>query len=84
MSGSGRGRRSVTKRGRRPEREASQSGTNLAAWIDALTAVPMGEVTEDQILQWVEGPLRRVSCLSSAFSAVTVACPVAVSACAAS
>ena len=35
------------------------SGVNLTAWIDALNAVPTGSMTEDQILRWVDGALRR-------------------------
>jgi DNA-binding CsgD family transcriptional regulator len=35
------------------------SGLDLRAWVDALSAVPVGSVSEDQILNWVEGPLRR-------------------------
>jgi DNA-binding CsgD family transcriptional regulator len=38
---------------------ADPSYLNLKAWIDALNAVPTGSVTEDQILRWVDGPLRR-------------------------
>ncbi len=38
---------------------ADQSKLNLKAWIDALNAVPSGSMTEDHILSWVEGPLRR-------------------------
>jgi DNA-binding CsgD family transcriptional regulator len=38
---------------------ADPSGVDLTAWISALSAVPAGPVTEDQILRWVEGPLRR-------------------------
>jgi DNA-binding CsgD family transcriptional regulator len=38
---------------------ADPSGPDLKAWVDALSAVPVGSMTEDQILSWVEGPLRR-------------------------
>jgi DNA-binding CsgD family transcriptional regulator len=38
---------------------ADPSGLDLQAWIGALSAVPAGPMTEDQILGWVEGPLRR-------------------------
>jgi DNA-binding CsgD family transcriptional regulator len=38
---------------------ADPSGLNLAAWVGALSAVPVGPMTEDHILNWVEGPLRR-------------------------
>jgi DNA-binding CsgD family transcriptional regulator len=38
---------------------ADSSGLDLQAWIGALGAVPAGPMTEDQILRWVEGPLRR-------------------------
>jgi DNA-binding CsgD family transcriptional regulator len=37
---------------------ADPSGPNLKAWIDALSAIPSGSMTEDNILSWVEGPLR--------------------------
>jgi hypothetical protein len=37
---------------------ADSSGLDLKAWIDALSAVPAGSMTESQILSWVEGPLR--------------------------
>lgn len=35
------------------------SGLDLKAWIAALGAIPTGSMTEDHILNWVEGPLRR-------------------------
>jgi len=35
------------------------SGLDIKAWIGALNAVPAGSMSEDQILSWVEGPLRR-------------------------
>jgi DNA-binding CsgD family transcriptional regulator len=35
------------------------SGLDLKAWIGALSAIPAGSMTADQILTWVEGPLRR-------------------------
>src|SRR5262245_38844429 len=35
------------------------SSPDLKAWIGALNAAPAGAVTEEQIRQWVEGPLRR-------------------------
>jgi hypothetical protein len=38
---------------------ADPLGLDLKAWVDALSAVPAGSMTEDQILNWVEGPLRR-------------------------
>src|SRR2546425_12133088 len=38
---------------------ADPSGPDLKAWIGALSAVPAGSMTEDRILGWVEGPLRR-------------------------
>jgi DNA-binding CsgD family transcriptional regulator len=38
---------------------ADRSGPDLKAWVGALSAVPAGTMTEDQILGWVEGPLRR-------------------------
>ena len=41
-----------------PERAAPPS-PDLQAWIGVLGAVPAGAVTEDEILAWVEGPLRR-------------------------
>jgi DNA-binding CsgD family transcriptional regulator len=37
---------------------ADASGLDLKAWVGALSAVPAGPMTEDQILRWVEGPLR--------------------------
>ncbi|CCD96816.1 putative transcriptional regulatory protein,luxR family [Bradyrhizobium sp. ORS 375] len=39
--------------------DAEPSRPDLNAWIEALGAAPGGTVTEDQILAWVEGPLRR-------------------------
>jgi len=43
-----------------PKRDAPNlSGVNLRAWIDALSAVPAGPMTDDQILSWIDGPLRR-------------------------
>jgi DNA-binding CsgD family transcriptional regulator len=38
---------------------AERPDLDLKAWVDALSAVPAGSTTEDQILGWVEGPLRR-------------------------
>jgi DNA-binding CsgD family transcriptional regulator len=38
---------------------ADPDGPDLKAWVGALSAVPAGPMTEDQILSWVEGPLRR-------------------------
>jgi DNA-binding CsgD family transcriptional regulator len=38
---------------------ADPSGLDLRDWLDALSAVPAGSMTEDRILAWVEGPLRR-------------------------
>ncbi|CCD84997.1 Putative transcriptional regulatory protein,luxR family [Bradyrhizobium sp. ORS 285] len=38
--------------------QAPQPNLDLRAWIDVLGSVPSGTVTEDQILAWVEGPLR--------------------------
>ncbi|QPF84693.1 response regulator transcription factor [Bradyrhizobium genosp. L] len=37
---------------------ADPPGLDLKAWINALSAVPAGAITEHQILAWVEGPLR--------------------------
>ena len=37
----------------------SPSGLDLRHWIAALSVVPAGAVTEGQIRQWVEGPLRK-------------------------
>ncbi|CCE01240.1 helix-turn-helix transcriptional regulator [Bradyrhizobium sp. STM 3809] len=42
----------------RPVQDVSP-GPGLQAWIEVLGAVPGGAVTEQQILVWVEGPLRR-------------------------
>jgi DNA-binding CsgD family transcriptional regulator len=51
---------------RKAPRKAKPAGTpaepstlELKAWVDALSAVPAGAITESQILAWVEGPLRR-------------------------
>jgi DNA-binding CsgD family transcriptional regulator len=38
---------------------ADTSSLDLKAWVDALSAVPSGPITDDLILSWVEGPLRR-------------------------
>src|SRR5882757_608644 len=38
---------------------ADPSALDLKGWVDALGAVPTGPITENQILAWVEGPLRR-------------------------
>src|SRR5258707_11800324 len=32
---------------------------NLDPWVDALRALPMSPATEDDVLTWLEGPLRR-------------------------
>jgi DNA-binding CsgD family transcriptional regulator len=37
---------------------ADPHGLDLKAWIGALSAIPVGSMTEDRILSWVEGPLR--------------------------
>ncbi len=51
--------RSNPGRAKRSASIADPSGLDLKAWIGALSAVPAGPMTEDQILRWVEGPLRR-------------------------
>jgi DNA-binding CsgD family transcriptional regulator len=38
---------------------ADPSSLDLKAWVAALSAVPTGAMTEERILNWVEGPLRR-------------------------
>lgn len=38
---------------------ADPSGLDLKGWIEALGEIPTGSMTEDRILSWVEGPLRR-------------------------
>jgi DNA-binding CsgD family transcriptional regulator len=38
---------------------AEPAGIDLKAWVAALSAVPTGAMTEERILNWVEGPLRR-------------------------
>jgi DNA-binding CsgD family transcriptional regulator len=62
----------MQKSGRRPRRSkpdatgqgeaiglsAASPDPELKAWVVALSAVPAGSTTEDQILRWVEGPLR--------------------------
>jgi DNA-binding CsgD family transcriptional regulator len=37
----------------------SHSELNLGAWVDVLQALPMSDVTESDVLTWVEGPLRQ-------------------------
>jgi DNA-binding CsgD family transcriptional regulator len=63
MSKSARRVRGPKTGNRKPDKAggplADPSGLNLAAWIDALNAVPTESITEDQILRWVDGPLRR-------------------------
>jgi hypothetical protein len=31
---------------------------NRSTWVEALTALPISQTTEGDILRWVEGPLR--------------------------
>jgi DNA-binding CsgD family transcriptional regulator len=38
---------------------SDSSSPDLKAWIEALSAAPAGSITEEQIRQWVDGPLRR-------------------------
>jgi DNA-binding CsgD family transcriptional regulator len=49
----------VAKRRKAPAVSAGAPGIDLKAWIGALGAVPSGTIAEQQIRQWVEGPLRR-------------------------
>jgi DNA-binding CsgD family transcriptional regulator len=39
--------------------EPDSSHLDIKTWIAALSEVPAGSITADQILSWVEGPLRR-------------------------
>ena len=38
---------------------AESTSPDLKAWVAALSTVPTGPITDDQIVTWVEGPLRR-------------------------
>jgi len=49
----------TAKAGKADPADADSSGPDIKSWIDALSEVPAGSITEDQILSWVEGPLRR-------------------------
>jgi DNA-binding CsgD family transcriptional regulator len=63
MRNSGRRSRNTKTREPRPGDAAAVAadppGLDLKAWIGALSAAPAGSITEDAILAWVEGPLRR-------------------------
>ena len=39
--------------------QGDPSNLDLKAWVAALSAVPTGAMTEELILHWIEGPLRR-------------------------
>jgi len=59
MRKSGRAaKRGATRKRKAAAASADPSGLDLKAWIAALSAVPSGAITEDQIRKWVEGPLR--------------------------
>src|SRR3954464_5667532 len=48
-----------------PERDAARAvasgrfDLNLDPWVDALRALPMSPASEDDVLAWLDGPLRR-------------------------
>jgi DNA-binding CsgD family transcriptional regulator len=46
------------EKGKATGTSANPSGLDLKAWVAVLSAVPAGAMTEDRILNWVEGPLR--------------------------
>src|ERR1044072_8366622 len=48
----------TVKAGETDYANAHASGLDIKAWIGALSEVPAGSITEDQIQRWVEGPLR--------------------------
>jgi DNA-binding CsgD family transcriptional regulator len=39
--------------------DGDPSGLDIKSWVIALSKAPAGPVTDDEILSWVEGPLRR-------------------------
>jgi DNA-binding CsgD family transcriptional regulator len=42
-----------------PKKAPVSSGLDMKSWTAALSAVPAGSITQDRILGWIEGPLRR-------------------------
>src|ERR1700742_2493214 len=61
MPKSGRRRKnsSAAKAGKAPAAGADSSELDIKTWIGALSEIPAGSVSEAQVLNWVEGPLRR-------------------------
>jgi DNA-binding CsgD family transcriptional regulator len=53
-----RQRKSKTAKVRKAD-PADEDSLDIKTWIGALSEIPAGSVGEDQILSWVEGPLRR-------------------------
>ncbi|WP_249152295.1 hypothetical protein [Bradyrhizobium liaoningense] len=54
-----RGTKTANPKQRKTNVSPDEPGLNLQAWIEALNAAPTGSMTDDRILGWVEGPLRR-------------------------
>ena len=54
-----RGAKTVNSKQAKASALADASSLDLRAWIEALSAVPTGPMTDDRILGWVGGPLRQ-------------------------
>jgi DNA-binding CsgD family transcriptional regulator len=54
-------RKNVAKQNRLAERDVASGrfDLNLDPWVEALRALPESPATEDDVLAWLEGPLRR-------------------------